>query len=226
MVQHSRIGLQQRLALAFTLVLLIPMAAVTAFSNITSRATLIDKVADAYQHLASERVRAVEHLLVRAASDVSLFAQAPILRSNAGALSADGAPLTDAFQRFLRRSPGHYAALCLLDAGGRKTLCVGDGAAPEAGGPPLDRALFEQALAVKGDAGAMVVAALTAAPGGRQIVYATPVMDDQGAASGVLTLTLPAAPIFDLLVDGDPQVSTAIIDGAGAYLVGPERAAA
>jgi PAS domain S-box-containing protein len=224
MAQRFPKGLQQQLVLAFTLVLLIPMATIAVYSQARSRTTLIHEAADQHQHTAVANAHEAEQVLARAANDLLFIANAPSVRGFASGAQVRPGELRQLFRTFLGQRASGYLGLCLFDSSGATIACERSpkAAPPGVNAAAIERSLIDQALLPQLDIGrsaAPTLAVDPAAPGAPLIRYAIRLLDQGGTARGVVMLEVSAAPIFDILLLNDPLISATILDTSGNYLL-------
>ncbi|MDX2139874.1 MAG: ATP-binding protein [Chloroflexota bacterium] len=235
--------LQNRLVLAFVLVLLIPALLTSIYSAIRTSQVLSESVAQAESERAQAQADDVEDALVAVNSDLLFISQQPAIRRfvNSASLSRTiEAEVTRFLEEFLARAEAQYKGACLLDATGMETVCVNN----EAGETVIvpDEALANR----RTEAYFSRVISLTSLPGSQApvyvgelqlvqangevirpfqptIPYSTLLLSDLGAIGGVLVLQTLAQPLFDLLVSDATNEQVLLVDADGNYLMHPDE---
>jgi signal transduction histidine kinase len=235
--------LQNRLILAFVLVLLIPALLTSVYNAIRTSQVLSESVAQAESERASAQANDVEDALVAVNSDLLFISQQPAIRRfiNSATLSPTiETEVTRFFEAFLSRADDQYRGACLLDATGMETVCVNN----EAGEPVIvaDDALvnrraeayFSRVISLTslpGQQAPVYVGALqlvrtngeVARPFQPTIPYSTLLLSDIGTIGGVLVLQTLAQPLFELLVPDESDEQILVVDADGNYLVHPDE---
>ena len=221
-------SLQTKLVLAFMLVLLIPTLVISGYNQLRARDSLIKQASQEALRLADARAAMVESTIAHSTTDLLFAAQAPGLRHYARARPGASADVAQHFQSFLRYTARRYSGICLLDISGSEVVCVRGAGLTAARVPDAQLAsrysepYFLNALrraSLPGDGPVQIAPVDMAASDGPLLRYSTFFTDDRGAPAGVLVLEAPVAPIFELLIDPDPRITTSLTERDGAYLV-------
>jgi len=235
----ARSRIQRKLVLAFCLILLLPVTALSAYTLLRTREALIARASVEQLGLAEARASAAESMLTDISGDLLLLTQQPAIRqfsADPGRAGQIAGLLGEAVTAMLRQAPERYTGLCLLDAAGRERACVdvaeaGLGLRPPAGlGDQAAAPAFVNALRLISIPGRHPIYISPVRPGvaGQPptIAYSTVINDDDGRIAGVLVLDVSLEPVIELLRERAPETRTSLVDDAGAFLLRPQGGAA
>ncbi|HLY29118.1 MAG TPA: ATP-binding protein, partial [Aggregatilineales bacterium] len=242
MFKIFRTRLQNKLVVAFILVLLIPTVVIVGYSLTTTRSILLDKARPDKLKAIEGQVANIQGRLLRIKDDLLLLSQGKAVKSyiqdisqSSDPASVNSAPVSLYLQSFIGHATDTYLDARILDVTGQEIV----GAANVNGRPQniiasdlesqADQPYFIRTIGLIPGEIFISRADLNAAQGKTLmpyvpiIRYAIPLYNDTETISGVLVLKALLKPVLAAGVESDPSVTTYVVDSDGSYLLNPDQ---
>lgn len=245
MIRFFQTRLQNKLVLAFVLVLLIPAAVTSAYNIIRSNAALIEAERFDEVQLALSKANSARTMLVNVRSDIIFLSQTQQMRRYVNTDSRSAPVALRDVERlmvaFISRSTALYKSACILDTFGKEVACVQSTADGKSELVPeemlqsrAEEAYFTSAYALTNIAGLStavyisdfdldVVNGVPVTPYQPIMHYSTPIRADNGGERGVLVLKISLDPVFETLTRNSGGRTVYVVDSQGNYLLHPDK---